>query len=241
MRDFFARNVDFDSGLPMFGGLHLTLCALLFIFGALIIFFRDKLRKFGHFDAVRLTFAWVLLSNMIIHYTGRTLIGEWHFSEDLPLHICFITNFFMIYILFTNNKHNLFSVVYYFTVIGPLPAVLFPDISRTGSGYLFWQFVISHHVMLLIGLYCAFVLYTPPERSRAGAVYAFVFGNLYVLVMGIFNRVFKTNYIMLSALPERLYGVFPFLKAFPAFVWLEIAGVLALVAAYSLRKSVRER
>ena len=55
MRDFFARNVDFDSGLPMFGGLHLTLCALLFIFGALIIFFRDKLRKFGHSDAMRLT------------------------------------------------------------------------------------------------------------------------------------------------------------------------------------------
>ena len=93
----------------------------------------------------------------------------------------------------------------------------------------------------MYGMYCAFVLYTPPERSRAGAVYAFVFGNLYVLVMGIFNRIFKTNYIMLSALPERLYGVFPFLKAFPAFVWLEIAGVLALVAAYSLRKSVRER
>lgn len=238
LRDFFARSVDFDSGLLLFGSLHILITAVFLVLGASIVIFRRRLRSFGHFGAIRRSMAWVLLVNMIIHYLGRILIGEWCFSEDLPLHICFAANFFMVYILFTDNRRFLFSWIYYFTMIGPLPAVIFPDISRSQSGYLFWQFVISHHVMLLFGLYCAFVF--EYGTSLTDAARAFVFGNAYVAAAAVFNRVFGTNYIMLGGLPQQLYRLFPFLNVLPAFVWLESVGILALIGAYALWAAIKK-
>lgn len=232
LRDFFSREAEHDSGLELFGGLHLAISAVFLILYAAVIFFRVRLRRLGHFAAVRRVMATILFANMLIHYSGRIAVGEWRLSEDLPLHICFVTNFLMMYILVTDNKRSLFSVVYYFTLIGPLPAAVFPDLSRTWSGYLFHQFIISHHVMLLFSLYCAFVL--EYETSPRHAVYAFLFGNAYVAAISVFNRIFGTNYIMLGELPAQLYRVLPVLRALPAFVWLELAGILAIFAAYAL-------
>ena len=234
--DFFKREVDFDGGMEIFGALHIGISVFFLILYTAVIVFRSKLRQFGHFQGVRRCMAAILFANMLIHYLGRTAIGEWRLSEDLPLHICFVANFFMMYILYTGNKHNLFSVIYYFTLIGPLPAAVFPDLSRTWSGYLFWQFIISHHVMLLFSLYCAFVL--EYKTSLKHAAFAFVFGNAYVAAMSVFNKVFDTNYIMLGELPEQLYRIFPFLYVLPAFVWLEIVGIISLAAAYILWASV---
>lgn len=239
LRDFFSREAEYDSGLELFGGLHLAISAVFLILYAAVIFFRFRLRKLGHFAAVRRVMAAILFANMLIHYSGRIAIGEWRLSEDLPLHICFVTNFLMMYILVTDNKRSLFSVVYYFTLIGPLPAAIFPDLSRTWSGYLFHQFIISHHVMLLFSLYCAFVL--EYETSPKHAVYAFFIGNAYVALISIFNRVFGTNYIMLGELPAQLYRVFPFLRALPAFVWLELVGIFSIITAYWLWFGLEKR
>lgn len=239
LRNIFAREVDFDSGVPLFGTLHITISVIFLLLYAAVIVFRAKLRGFGHFKAIRGIMAGILFANMLIHYSGRIIIGEWHFSEDLPLHICFVANFFMMYILFTDNKHSLFSVIYYFTMIGPLPAIILPDLSRSQSGYLFWQFIISHHVMLLFSLYCAFVL--EYETSFKDACCSFLYGNAYVAAMAVFNGVFGTNYIMLGELPEQLYRVFPFLYALPAFVWLEFAGMSAIAAAYAVWAATEKR
>lgn len=233
LQDFFRREVGYDGGLEMFGALHIGISAFFLILYAVVMIFRFKLRRFGHFEKIRRGMAVILLLNMLIHYIGRTAIGEWRLSEDLPLHICFVTNFFMMYILYTGNRHGLFSVVYYFTLIGPLPAAVFPDLSRTWSGFLFWQFIISHHVMLLFGLYCAFVL--EYKTSLKHAYLAFLLGNAYVAAISVFNKVFGTNYIMLGELPERLYRTLPFLYSLPAFVWLELAGIFSIAAAYALQ------
>lgn len=239
LHDIFARNVAYDSGMELFGGLHIGISLFFLILYISVIVFRKRLRELGHFKTVRRVMATVLFANMLIHYTGRTFIGEWRFSEDLPLHICFVTNFFMMYILYTGNKHSLFTVIYYFTVIGPLPAAVFPDLSRTWSGYLFWQFVISHHVMLLCSMYCAFVLeYKTSLKSACAALFI---GNAYVALMAGFNRIFGTNYIMLGELPEQLYRKFPILYALPALFWLELVGVLALLTAYSLWAAFEKR
>lgn len=239
LHDFFAREVEYDNGLKLFGTQHLLISAFFLILYIALILSREKLRKFGHFETVRRTMCLILLLNMAIHYTGRTLIGEWHFGEDIPLHICFVTNFFMMYILWTDNKRSLFSVIYYFTMIGPLPAIVFPDLSRSWSGYLFWQFVISHHIMLLFSLYCAFVL--KYETSPKHAVIAFLCGNAYVALMSVFNRTFDTNYLMLGDLPQQLYDLFPFLHALPALFWLELVGIIALAVAYLLWAGIEKK
>ena len=233
LHDFFTREAGYDRGMELFGALHIGISVFFLLLYAALIVSRFKLRRFGHFKEIRRGMTAVLFANMLIHYVGRTAIGEWRLSEDLPLHVCFVANFFMMYILYTDNKYGLFSVIYYFTLIGPLPAIIFPDLSRTWSGYLFWQFIISHHMMLLFSLYCAFVL--EYKTSLKHAYFAFLLGNAYVAAVSVFNGVFGTNYIMLGELPRQLYRVFPFLNALPAFVWLELAGILSLAAAYALQ------
>ena len=228
--DFFKRELEGDPGLKLFGGLHIGLSAFFLILSIILLVHRKRLREFGHFTIIRRIMAALLFANMVVHYTGRIAIGEWRLEEDLPFHLCFITNFFMMYILSADNKHNLYRIIYFFTLIGPLPAIIWPDLHRTWGGYIFYQFIISHHIMLLFSLYCLFVL--EYETSVKGVVMTFFIGNAYIGLMAVFNHFFNTNYVMIGELPAQLYVVYPFLDKMPAIFWLELVGILVLIVAY---------
>lgn len=234
MYDFF---VGVPNRLELFGTVHLILMGVFAALCVLLVVFRKKLRSFGHFGAVQKIMAAVLLLNMLVHYSTRIIYGIWEFGVDLPLHICFVTNFFMMYILFTGNKHNLFSVVYFFTLIGPLPAIIFPDSDYSGESFIFWQYIISHHIMLLSSLYCIVVSEYKTTLKSAGL--AFLIGNGYVGLMAVFNGIFGTNYVMIGELPDVLYRTFPFLNALPAVVWLEMVGIVALALGYLFYLALR--
>lgn len=224
---------DFFRGIPdrleIFGGLHIGISAVFLAAAAAIFAFREKLARVDR-RAARFTMAGVLAGNMLLHYISRIALGIWRFEEDLPLHICFVTNFLLIFILLTDNRNGLFGVVYYFTLIGPLPAMIWPDLSYSWQSYTFWQFVISHHVMLLFSFFCLFVL--GYETRLKSIIPAFLCGNLYIGTVWIFNAVFDTNYIMMSELPGQLYELYPFLDAMPPLVWLELVGIAVMLAAY---------
>lgn len=226
MAEFF---IGVPDRLELFGELHIALGFFVIAAALIIYFFRHRLRALPQ-RKIRIAMAAVLGGNMAVHYISKLLLGVWRFDTDLPLHICFITNFLIIYILLTDNKSNIYRIVYYFTFIGPLPAMIWPDLDYGWQSYTFYQFVISHHIMLLISLYCLFVLdYRVELRS---ALPAFVGGNTVIFAVAVFNRIFGTNYIMMNELPEQLYEVYPFIDAFPPIVWLELVGVLAMLGAY---------
>lgn len=230
MIDFFSKKLPNDPGMKLFSPMHIIISIALVILLVLIVVFRKKLREFGHYTAIRRILSTVLFANMFIHYVSRIVLGIWSLDEDLPLHICFVTNFFMMYILFTDNKHKLYRVVYFFTLIGPLPAVVWPDLHRGPSGWVFYQFIVSHHILILASAYCLLIL--GYETNIKSAVAAFFIGNGYVGLIAILNNILGTNYVMLDGLPDQLYEVYPFLYALPAFFWLEMVGILVVLAAY---------
>lgn len=226
MAEFF---IGTPNRLELFGGLHIGLSAAFVLLYIALFAFRGRIAKLGHFKAVRMIMASVLLGNMAIHYISKIVLGVWTFEVDLPFHLCFITNFFMIYILYSNNRGNLYRIVYFFTFIGPLPAMIWPDLNSSYDSYIFYQFIISHHVMLLCSLYCLCVLkYETSVRSVLPTV---IIGNLLVGAVMIFNMNFGTNYIMMNELPAQLYEVYPFLHALPPLMWLELVGILAVLAS----------
>lgn len=230
MIDFFAKELPNDWGMKLFSPMHIVISIVFVILLILIVVFRKKLRKFGHYTVIRRTAAAILFANMFIHYAARIILGIWSLEEDLPLHICFVTNFFMMYILFTDNKHKLYRVVYFFTLIGPLPAIVWPDLHRGPSGWVFYQFIISHHFLILVSAYCLLVL--GYETGIKSAVVAFFVGNGYVGAIAVMNSIIGTNYVMLTSLPDQLYEIYPFLNAMPAFFWLELVGILVVMTAY---------
>ncbi len=227
MAQFF---IGTPNRMELFGALHLSLLIVTAVLGAAIFFGRDLLKKLANQKTVRFILASVLLANMSVHYLSKIILGIWDYRADLPFHLCFITNFFLIYILFSDNHLNLYRVVFFFTFVGPLPAMIWSDLDYSWDSYTFYQFVISHHFMILCSLYCLFVLGYKVKFS--GTIPAFIIGNSWVIAMAVFNGLFDTNYVMISDLPEQLYEIYPFISAFPPVFWLELVGILALIVSY---------
>ncbi|MGN0649921.1 MAG: TIGR02206 family membrane protein [Oscillospiraceae bacterium] len=227
MADFFLGVPD---RLELFGGLHIAISVIFLLIAALLFCFGKKLRGYGNKRAVRIAMASLLALNMILHYGSRIVLGIWSVEGDLPLHICYVTNFAMIYILLTDNKNDLYKYFYYFTYIGPLPAIIWPDLDYSWQSYIFWHFIISHHIMLLISLYSLIVL--EYKVNLKSMLPAFVVGNLYIAAVAGLNQLLGTNYIMITELPDQLYEIYPFLELLPPIFWLELVGALAMLLAY---------
>ena len=225
---------DFFRGIPdrleLFGGLHIAISVIFIICAVLLLCFGEKLRRYGNKKPIRIAMASLLALNMILHYGSRIVLGIWSIEGDLPLHLCYITNFAMIYILLTDNRNDIYKYFYYFTFIGPLPAIIWPDLDYSWQSYIFWHFIISHHIMLLISLYSLVAL--EYKVSLKSMLPAFVVGNVYIAAVAGLNRLIGTNYIMITELPDQLYEIYPFLKSLPPIFWLELVGVLAMLLSY---------
>lgn len=224
-------------GMPftLFGALYFALLFIVLGITLLMYKYRMKLRQSSHKKAMRYIFAAILFANMTIYYGGLMLVGEYDIKKHLPLEFCFITGYILLYILISNNKNNLYSVLYYCTLIGPLPAMLFPNLLGSFDRYVFYQFVISHHVMLLISFYCIIVLQYKVEVKSS--IKAFLYGNVVFILVSMLNSVWGSNYIMQQKLPDHIIELFPFVTYFnhPAF-WLEACGLLMLIPGILLAR-----
>lgn len=227
MSEFFTE----VNGIPfqIFGPLHMLLSFLTISISVLLFIHRDKLRRFKYKENVRYILAAVLFINMAVYYVSKIILGIYDWKIDLPLHFCFITGYIFMYILITGNK-NLYRVIYFFTFAGPIPAMIWPDLAFSYDRYIFWQFVISHHFMLLSSVYVLIVL--EYKVFKKDILKAFVVGNIIVGFMAVFNNIFNTNYIMIKELPAQIYKMYPFVKYLSPIFWLELVAIFAIVIAY---------
>ena len=227
MYNFFAGIGN--TSFYMFNNFHIFLILSLIVLAILLFINRNNLKQFKYKEQVRYVMATILLLNMIIYYIGLFATKTFDIMEDLPLHLCFVTNFFMIYVLYRGDR-KLYKIVYFFTFIGPLPAIIWSDLTYTYDVFEFWQFIICHHVMLLTSLYLLFVLdYTVEAKYM---IRAFTIGILYICVINVLNIIFGTNYIMLTSLPENTLNLYPFLRNIPAIFPLLVVGILAFLFSY---------
>lgn len=213
----------------MFGKLHITISIVTVLLALCIFIFRDKLKTFKYKDKMRYVIAAILFLNMTVYYVTLAILDDYTLKTDLPLHFCFITGYLFMYILITNNR-KLYKVVYFFTFIGPLPAMVWPDLPASYDRFIFYQFIISHHFMLLSSLYTLCVLEYKIERKDI--IRAFLFGNVLANIMFVFNSIFQTNYFMMFVLPDIIYEIYPFTKSMPPIFWLELVAIFALLTAY---------
>lgn len=227
------------TGVPfvLFGGLYFILLFAVLGIAALMWHKRDTLRKAGDKTKkyIRYSFAGLLFANMTIYYLSLMATGQYSIKKHLPLEFCFITGYILMYILLTNNKSNIYGTLFYCTIIGPLPAMLFPNLSGSYDRFIFYQFVISHHVMMLISFYCIIVLqYKVPVK---GAWKAFLYGNVVFVAVSFLNYFWGSNYIMQGKLPDHIIKLFPFIKYFNSpFFWLELCGLIMVFLGIYLGK-----
>lgn len=239
MKEFFTE----IGGTPfvLFGSLHMFISIVTIVMALLIFIYRDKLKTLKWKENIRYILAGVMFTNMSVYYISKIILKTYDWKIDLPLHFCFITGFTFMYLLITGNK-ELYKVIYFFTFVGPITAIIWPDIKFGYDRLIFWQFVISHHFMLLSSMYVLTVL--EYKICKKDILKAYVVGNTIVVIMAMFNGIFKTNYIMMGQLPEHIYRIYPFVKYMPPLFWLELVALgamaIAYIPAYLINRSEKE-
>ena len=181
----------------------------------------------------------ILLINMIIFTFGNLYFGSFDFNEHLPLHLCFIANYLFIFaILF--NKQSILKTTIFLSFIGPIPAILWPNLVSTIDNFNFWQYVISHHFFICISLYSYYALNYHVEFKNF--IITFIFTNFLMLAMYPFNLKFHTNYIFSTKIPDNVIVLYPWLKHFPPMVTLEVTGLVisGLVYYFIIRRRNKE-
>lgn len=233
MYDFFIN--ESDGGIvpfKLFGLVHIALF-IITIFGMILVFknrlklyqINEKLkRKISIFIVV------FMALNMIIYYLSKVYFGVYNWKVHLPLHLCFISGILFMIAIATKNR-RLYKITYFMAFIGPLPAIIWPELYKTFDSFIFYHYIISHHFFLIANMfiYCSYDV----DINKDDIVNTFLFVNIVFIVMIIFNNIFGTNYIMSSSLPQYMIDLYPILEYinYPA-IFLEIIGILIVTLAY---------
>lgn len=224
MREFFLDEV---VGIPfkLFGIIHFSCIALLIFLLVLVYKNRNKIRNIKNKKKVKLIIFAILMSNMLIWYGSYIYYGIYDIKIHLLLHFCFIAgNLFMLYLI--TGWKKLYKIAFFFTFIGPLPAVIFPDLISSFDAFIFYQYFISHHLLMVFSY---FVLYMDDFIIEIkDGISAFIAGNILFITMMNINEIFGTNYIMSKRLPEHIYNLFPVFNYINPFIILELTCIIVI-------------
>lgn len=232
LREFFV-NENPQFLFKPFGLIHnlFTIGAILI---AVIIFLkRNKIAKISRDKTQRILkiSAFILLVNMIIYTFGNLYFGSFDYKTMLPFHLCFIANYlFMFGILF--NKESILKMTFFISFIGPIPAILWPDLISTIDNFNFWQLIISHHFFMNMSLFSYYALGYVVEKKDY--IKIFILLNVLLLLSWPLNKLLDTNYIFTNYIPENVVELYPFIVKFPPLLVLELLGLLISFLIYRL-------
>lgn len=238
MREFFLdENVIYP--FKLFGIVHIG-CILLAVIGLFIVYRkREYIKKIPikYHKVIKRTFFWILSLNMIIYYASKVYYGVYNWKVHLPFHICFISGIlFMIYLLKPNRKF--FKIIFPLIFIGPLPAIFYPELSSTFDFFVFYQYFISHHIFMIFGL---FIFYLDNYKVYfEDLIKSLILGNGIFISMTIFNKIFDTNYIMSTTLPDHVLDRYPHLAVIWPPLLLETVAILVLFILYKVFYTKKE-
>lgn len=203
------------------------------LIGIIIIYKnREKLRNIDKKtkEIVEKVMVVVLFINMKLLYIPLLLYGQWTWKAHLPLHMCFIAGYLFMYSVWF-KKRKVYKVVYFLAFIGPIPAILLPDLKGYYDAFIFYHFIISHHLLILFNM--LYLYMENIEIKIKNVMNALAVSITIFFIMYIFNQIFGTNYIFSNAIPEHVLNLMPFLRSFdnPVLI-LVITGVIVLWVAY---------
>ena len=122
-------------------------------------------------------------------------------------------------------------MIYFLAFIGPVPAIIWPKMVSSFDSFIFYQWIISHHVFLLGSFFLYYAYDFHIQKKDLWKV--LIVANIVLLFATGFNMIFKTNYIFSSEIPAHVFELYPFLKYFnyPLLI-LEVTGMVMVWIAY---------
>lgn len=224
LREFFVNENPQFIYKP-FGLIHNIFTIIALIVFIIIYINRNKIATIPKEKSKKIlkVSAIILLLNMIIYTFGNLYFGSFDYKEMLPFHLCFIANYmFIIGILL--DKESILKLTIFICFIGPIPAILWPNLVSTIDNFNFWQLVISHHFFMNVSLFSYYAYGYKVEKKDY--IKTFFLLNSLLAIVYPFNKIFGTNYIFTNYIPYNVIELYPWLIKFPTLLVLETTGLV---------------
>ena len=142
-----------------------------------------------------------LVVTTITGHSRNIMNGYWNVSDNLPLHLCSISNLIACFILFIPKNNRLFEFLYYAGILGAIQALLTPQINNfDGSTYEYLEYYISHTGILLLPIYMYKNLnYKLTKFSWLKIV---LYLNILLIIVMPLNFILDSNYMYLASTPD---------------------------------------
>ena len=128
---------------------------------------------------------------------------NWKLHEDLPLHLCSISNLITCIILFVPRNNKLFEFLFYCGFLGGLMAILTPQINYYDGGhFMYFEYYISHGIIILFPLYMFYHL--EMKLSKLSWLKTFFILNILMVIIMPINYLIGSgsNYMYLAESPK---------------------------------------
>ena len=151
----------------------------------------------------------ITISNHIIDVNN----GTWDIYENLPLHLCSISNLIACFILFIPKNQKLFEFLFYCGFWGGLMAILTAQINDYDGGlFKYIQYYTSHGTIIFMPLYMFYHLNY--KLSKFSWLKLLLILNIFMTIIIPINFKIGSNYMYLAEAPNiknpLVYGDWPF-------------------------------
>lgn len=182
-------------GLRMFGPVHLAILCIVPSLAAILA--AAHRRSFSGSKLTRFVLAILLFASTASYYAYFAATGAQMFPNHVPLELCDASLWLIIASLLT-LKPAIFDIAYYWAIGGATQSLLTPNLVNP-TPFLSIQFFFDHGLIVCAVLY---LIWSGQAKPRPGSVTrSLITANIYALPVGIFDFLFKTNYMFLRSKP----------------------------------------
>ena len=146
----------------------------------------------------------VLIFITITGHTRNIINGYWNPVDNIPLHLCSISNFIACFILFVpkiSKESKFFEFLYYAGIIGAFQAFFTPQINNfDGSNYEYIEWYLSHIGIMLLPIYMLKNLGFRLTKFSWLRVVAYL--NILLIIIMPINYFIGSNYMYVNGRPE---------------------------------------
>ena len=143
----------------------------------------------------------LLIITTVTGHARNIANGYWNISENLPLHLCGISNLIACFILFTKKNKVLFEFLFYAGIIGGIQAFLTPQINNfDGSNYEYIEYHFSHAGIILLPIFM--YNYLNYEITKFSWLRVVLYLNVVLMIVMPLNFQIDSNYMYLAYPPN---------------------------------------
>ena len=199
-------------GFSLFGAAHVViLCSVPALAGA-TSFAHRRFPAAGR--SIRLGFASALLADTVAYYAWRIAHHCITFPDHMPFELCDASMALSALSLLL-LRPLLFDLAYYWALAGASMALLTPNLLEPFPSFGSVQFFVSHGLTVAGVLY---LMWSGQARPRPWSVArAFIGVNVFAVLVGAFDCLYKTNYFYLRFKPANP-SLLDFLGPWPLYI-----------------------